>query len=93
MPPIGTVDIVFGRVVAVHFDDAFIETRGRVDILKIRLIARMGHYDYTVVNNLFETMISGGNPALLAGLEGSADKAAAEAAGSVPSSPAPTGTA
>jgi hypothetical protein len=87
------VDIVFGRVVAVHFDDAFIETRGRVDILRIRLIARMGHYDYTVVDNLCETMISGGNPALLAGLEGSADKAAAEAAGSVPASPAPTGTA
>jgi hypothetical protein len=40
----------------------------------------MGYYDYTVVDNVFEMVIGGGNPALLAGLEGSADKAAAAAA-------------
>ncbi len=71
--------MVFGRVVAVHIDDAVIDARGRVDILKIRPIARLGYYDYTVVDNVFEMVIGGGNPALLAGLEGSADKAAAAA--------------
>ena len=80
VPPMGTVDVVFGRVVAVHIDDAVIDARGRVDILKIRPIARMGYYDYTVVDNVFEMVIGGGNPALLAGLEGSPDKAAAAAA-------------
>jgi flavin reductase (DIM6/NTAB) family NADH-FMN oxidoreductase RutF len=79
VPPMGTVDVVFGRVVAVHIDDAVIDARGRVDILKIRPIARLGYYDYTVVDNVFEMVIGGGNPALLAGLEGSADKAAAAA--------------
>ena len=79
-PPMGTVDVVFGRVVAVHIDDAVIDASGRVDILKIHPIARMGYYDYTVVDNLFEMVIGGGNSALLAGLEGSAQKAAAAAA-------------
>ena len=77
VPPMGSVDVVFGRVVAVHIDDAFIDEQGRVDILKIRPIARMGCYDYTVVDNRFEMVIGGGNSALLAGLEGSAEKAAA----------------
>ena len=80
VPPMGSVDVVFGRVVAVHIDDAFIDEQGRVDILKIRPIARMGCYDYTVVDNRFEMVIGGGNSALLAGLEGSPDKAAAASA-------------
>jgi hypothetical protein len=43
-------------------------------VLKIKPIARMGYYDYTTVDNLFRMVIPGGNRALLAGLEGSADK-------------------
>jgi hypothetical protein len=77
----GSADVVFGRVVAVHIDDAVIDARGRVDILKIRPIARMGYYDYTVVDNLFEMAIGGDDAALLAGLEGSAEKAAVASPG------------
>ena len=73
-PPMGTVDVVFGRVVAVHIDDAAIDANGRVDVLKIRPIARMGYYDYTSVDSMFQMVIPGGSKALLAGLEGSPDK-------------------
>ncbi len=73
----GTVDVVFGRVVAVHIDDAAIGTDGLVDVLKIQPLARMGYFDYTYVDNKFSMTIPGDNRALLAGLEGAADKARA----------------
>jgi hypothetical protein len=74
-PPMGTVDVVFGRVVAIHIDDDAITADGLVDVLKIQPIARMGYFDYTVVNNQFQMVIPGNSKALLAGLEGSPDKA------------------
>lgn len=73
-PPMGTVDVVFGRVVAVHIDDNVITPDGLVDVLKIKPLARMGYYDYTYVDNMFQMVIPGNSKALLAGLEGSADK-------------------
>jgi flavin reductase (DIM6/NTAB) family NADH-FMN oxidoreductase RutF len=79
-PPMGSADVVFGRVVAVHIDDAVITPEGLVDILKIQPLARMGYYDYTFVDQRFQMVIPGSNPALLAGLEGSADKAGAHRA-------------
>jgi flavin reductase (DIM6/NTAB) family NADH-FMN oxidoreductase RutF len=74
-PPMGTADVVFGRVVAVHIADEAIDINGMVDVLKIQPLARMGYYDYTFVDNKFEMVIPGNSKALLAGLEGSADKA------------------
>ncbi len=74
-PPMGTADVVFGRVVAVHIADEAIDVNGMVDVLKIQPLARMGYYDYTFVDNKFQMVIPGNNKALLAGLEGSADKA------------------
>lgn len=68
----GTVDVVFGRVVAVHIDDDAI-TDGKVDVLKIRPIARMGYFEYTSVESKFDMVIPG-DERLLAGLEGSAAK-------------------
>ena len=73
-PPMGTVDVVFGRVVAVHIDDAAIDAKGMVDVLKIKPLARMGYYDYTFIDNQFQMVIPGDNKALLAGLEGSGVK-------------------
>jgi hypothetical protein len=35
----------------------------------------MGYFDYTVVDNKFQMVIPGNSQALLAGLEGSPDKA------------------
>ncbi|MDP6109379.1 MAG: flavin reductase family protein, partial [Rhodospirillales bacterium] len=49
----GTVDIVIGRVIAVHIDDAAFTEDGLVDVLKIRPIARLGYYDYTSNESVF----------------------------------------
>jgi hypothetical protein len=73
----GTVDVVFGRVVAIHIDDSVIDANGMIDVLKIKPLARMGYFDYTYVDNKFQMVIPGNSKALLAGLEGSPDKAAA----------------
>jgi len=73
-PPMGAVDVVFGRVVAIHIDDEVIDEKGMVDVLKIQPLARMGYFDYTFVDNKFQMVIPGSNRALLAGLEGSAEK-------------------
>lgn len=76
---LGTVDVVIGRVVAIHIADDVLLPDGRIDVLKIRPIARLGYYDYTSIESVFEMRIPGNNAALLAGLEGSA-KAVEEAA-------------
>ena len=46
--------VVIGRVVAVHIDDAVLTADGRVDVLKLRPIARLGYKDYTSVDSLFQ---------------------------------------
>jgi flavin reductase (DIM6/NTAB) family NADH-FMN oxidoreductase RutF len=46
--------LVIGRVVAVHIDDAVLTDDGRVDVLKIRPIARLGYKDYTSVDSIFQ---------------------------------------
>jgi flavin reductase (DIM6/NTAB) family NADH-FMN oxidoreductase RutF len=77
VPPMGTADVVFGRVVAVHIADEVFTPEGLVDVLKIRPLARMGYFDYTTVDSKFQMVIPGDSRALLAGLEGSPDKARA----------------
>jgi flavin reductase (DIM6/NTAB) family NADH-FMN oxidoreductase RutF len=78
-PPMGSADVVFGRVVAIHIHDEVINGQGLIDVLKIQPLARMGYYDYTLVENQFQMVIPGNSQALLAGLEGSADKASGAA--------------
>jgi flavin reductase (DIM6/NTAB) family NADH-FMN oxidoreductase RutF len=68
----GTVDIVIGRVVLVHIKDEVIGPDGRLDILRIRPLGRLGYYDYTTVESTFEMVIPGENEDLLNGLEGTA---------------------
>jgi flavin reductase (DIM6/NTAB) family NADH-FMN oxidoreductase RutF len=70
----GSVDVVIGRVVGIHIADDFITPDGRLDILKARPIARLGYYDYTSVDSLFEMVIPDANPDLLRGLEGAGGK-------------------
>ncbi len=67
---VGTVDIVIGEVARIHIRDDVILPNGKLDILKIRPIARMGYYDYTVVDTLFEMRIPSANGEEAAGLEG-----------------------
>jgi flavin reductase (DIM6/NTAB) family NADH-FMN oxidoreductase RutF len=45
--------VVIGRVVAVHIDDAAL-TDGRVDVVKLRPIARLGYKDYASVDAMFQ---------------------------------------
>jgi len=48
-----THHVVVGRVVGVHIKDEFIGADGKVDILKIRPLARLGYTDYTSVESIF----------------------------------------
>ncbi|KAK0644698.1 hypothetical protein B0T16DRAFT_418099 [Cercophora newfieldiana] len=72
-PPMGSVDVVIGRVVAVHIADWAL-TEGRLDVRKTKPIARCGYYEYAVVEKTFEMVIPGMDDMILAGLEGNRDK-------------------
>src|SRR5580658_4177790 len=51
-PPVGTVDIVFGRVVAIHIADSAL-VGGRIDIARLKPLARLGYFEYTCVDKVF----------------------------------------
>lgn len=65
----GTIDIIIGKVVLVHIKDEVI-TNGKIDIPKIRPLARLGYWDYTSIESTFEMVIPGNNKDLLIGLQG-----------------------
>ncbi len=67
---VAEVDLVIGRVERVHVDDAFILPDGKLDVARLKPIARLGYYDYTVVEQVFEMKPPGASEAELAGLEG-----------------------
>ena len=62
------IDIIIGLVVGVHIKDEFIREDGKLDIERIRPVARMGYSDYTTVDKVFEMQAysagSGANVAL-----------------------------
>ena len=66
----GTVDIVFGQVIGIHVKDEFIQPDGKLNILKIRPLARLGDYDYTSVESVFEMIIPGPDEKVRSGMEG-----------------------
>lgn len=72
--PVSTFDLVIGRVAHVHIKDEFILPDGKIDILSIKPLARLGYYDYTYVDKLFEMKAPAATQEELAGLEGSTDK-------------------
>jgi flavin reductase (DIM6/NTAB) family NADH-FMN oxidoreductase RutF len=51
---IGAIDMVIGKVVAVHVKDEYIREDGRLDVLKMRPLARLGYHDYTSIESTFE---------------------------------------
>ncbi|MFT9258695.1 MAG: flavin reductase family protein [Acetobacter sp.] len=67
---VGTIDIVFARVEKIHIDDDVILPDGKLDIRKIRPIARLGYFDYTVIESSFEMRVPGSDEAAQYGLEG-----------------------
>ena len=52
--PAAEHSVVIGQVVAVHIDDAALTPDGRVDVLKIKPIARLGYQDYAAVESVFQ---------------------------------------
>lgn len=78
-PPVGTADVVIGRVVGVHIADWAL-TGGKLDVKKTQPIARLGYYEYTVVRETFDMIIPGMDEMMLAGLEGSKKRVDDEAA-------------
>ncbi|KAF2201100.1 hypothetical protein GQ43DRAFT_455992 [Delitschia confertaspora ATCC 74209] len=76
-PPMGTADIVIGKVVGIHISDDVL-TNGKVDVKKTEPIARLGYFEYAVVRGegVFEMTIPVGEgeegEGLLVGLEGCA---------------------
>ena len=72
-PPMGSADVVIGKVVGVHIDERVL-TDGKIDVRNTEPIARCGYYEYAVVRETFEMRIPGEDKAILAGLEGSAKK-------------------
>jgi flavin reductase (DIM6/NTAB) family NADH-FMN oxidoreductase RutF len=66
----GTVDIVFGQVIGIHIKDEFIQPDGKLNILKIRPLARLGYYDYTSIESVFEMIIPGPDEKVRSGMEG-----------------------
>lgn len=70
--PVGTIDLVVADVMTIHIDKDFLDADGKLDVLKIKPIARMGYFDYTVVTEKFEMHVPGSDADAQAGLEGSA---------------------
>lgn len=51
--------VVIGEVVGIHISDEYITEEGKVDIAKIRPLARLGYMDYTSVTDIFMMQVQG----------------------------------
>ncbi len=76
---VGTCDIIIGKVVGVHIKDEFILPDGKIDIVRIKPLARMGYSDYTYVDKVFEL-----SPSLAAGMHADLSLGLEGATGSMP---------
>lgn len=70
----GTVDVIIGEVLGVHIKDEFILPSGKLDIAGMKPLARLGYYDYAVIESVFEMVIPGMNEQLRKGMEGASAK-------------------
>ena len=66
----GNVDVVYGEVIRIHVNDNYINENGKMDIKKLRPLARLGYYDYTSITDVFEMRIPGASDKTSEGLEG-----------------------
>lgn len=62
--------VVIGRVVGVHIHDDYISADGKLDIVKMRPLARMGYLDYTSVTDVFEMRPKGISEDTIRGMSG-----------------------
>lgn len=51
---LATVDCIVAEVIGIHVKDEFILPDGKIDICRIKPVARLGYYDFTYVTNSFE---------------------------------------
>ncbi|MGZ5103738.1 MAG: flavin reductase family protein [Usitatibacter sp.] len=69
--------VVIGLVVGVHIRDDVLTPEGKLDVVKIRPLARLGYFDYTTVDSVFTMAPYGPNiKAREAGLEGRPSRSA-----------------
>jgi len=66
----GWVEVVYGEVMRIHVHDDVITKDGKLDIPRIRPLARLGYYDYTSVTEVFEMRIPAAHGLASDGLEG-----------------------
>ncbi len=52
--PESEATVVIGQVVAVHIRDDALTEDGRIDLLRLKPLARLGYLDYTTVDRIFE---------------------------------------
>ncbi|MFN8224790.1 MAG: flavin reductase family protein [Gaiellales bacterium] len=52
--PEANTKIVIGEVVVIHIDDAALTDDGRIDVPRLRPLARLGYLDYTSVDSAWE---------------------------------------
>ena len=68
-----TTHVVVGQVVGVHIDDGAFTPDGKIDVARLRPLARMGYQDYASIDEVFEIAPQGKNAAeLIAGMGGEA---------------------
>ncbi len=67
---VGTIDVVFAQVERIHINDDFLTPDGKLDIPRIRPLARLGYNDYTSVTETFEMKIPFATEAETLGLAG-----------------------
>jgi flavin reductase (DIM6/NTAB) family NADH-FMN oxidoreductase RutF len=51
-----SVDMIIGKVILIHIKDEVIDANGKVDIVKIRPLARLGYQDYASIDRIFELL-------------------------------------
>ena len=67
---VGSIDVVYAAVERIHLDENCLTSDGRIDIAKVKPIARMGYYDYTVITDTFEMKVPCSDADEMAGLAG-----------------------
>lgn len=71
--PDNIVHLVIGQVIGVHVRDDALTADGRIDVARIRPLARLGYFDYTAVDKVFTMEPTG--PGLAARRKGLAGEA------------------
>ena len=66
--------VVIGRIIGIHISDDVLTPEGKIDVLKVRPLARLGYFDYTSVESKFTMPPIGPNlAASRSGMEGRPD--------------------